>query len=357
MKLNLNCPINTTSYGYVSSFFLRELSSKCDIRHIPIHDNHPDDELLPLLKQYLGRWDFHHDAACLRIWHQHELTTFYGNGPKIGFPIFELESFSPQEIHSLTYPDALFVCSKWAKSVLESNNINNVYVTPLGYDDTIFVPDFTEKRDVTVFGNFGKFEIRKGHDVLIEAFNAAFEKDDDVLLAMMPTNLFLTKEEANSWINKYKQCKLSDKVQIIPRVRTQRMVYNIMSQIDCGVFPARAEGWNLEALECLACGKHLIITDCTGHTEFANEENSRLIKMESGFEKAIDNKFFNGHSIWRSFGRNEFDQLVNHLREVHKSNKEGSLKSNVVGANSVKQFSWRNSGQTLFNTIKKFNGE
>lgn len=337
---------------------MKELAPKCDLRHIPIYENAPDEELIPSLRPYLGRWDFHHDAACLRIWHQHELTTFYGHGKSIGFPIFELESFSPQEKHSLEYPDHLFVCSNWAKEVLERElHLSNVHVVPLGYDDNIFVPDFMGRRDVTVFGNFGKFEVRKGHDVLIEAFNKAFEKEDDVLLVMMPTNMFLTREEANSWTNKYKQCKLADKVQLIPRVKTQRMVYSIMSQIDCGVFPARAEGWNLEALECLACGKHLIITDCTGHTEFANEKNSRLINMTSGFERAIDNKFFNGTSEWRSFGKNEFDQLVQHLRDVHKSNKEGTLMSNSIGAVDAKRFSWKNSGNQLYNKLVEIVGE
>lgn len=358
MRLNLNCPINTTSYGYVSSFFMKELSNKCDLRHIPIYQNSPDDELLPHLKPYLDRWDFHHDAACLRIWHQHELTTFYGHGPSIGFPIFELEGFSSQEEHSLLYPDHIFVCSKWAKNVIESKlNRDNVYVTPLGYDDTIFIPEYSEKRDTTVFGNFGKFEIRKGHDVLIKAFNYAFEKTDDVLLVMMPTNIFLTREEAESWTNRYKKSKLGDKIQIIPRVKTQRMVYSIMSQIDCGVFPARAEGWNLEALECLACGKHLIITDCTGHTEFANEQNSKLIKMTSGFEKAIDNKFFNGSSEWRSFGDDEMEQLVYYLRKIHEKNTEGLLTTNTVGAEQAKEFSWKNSGNKLFKTIKEITGE
>lgn len=352
MNLNMFCPINTVSYGYVSSYFMRELSKLgFDIRHLPIGQTTPDELIYPEIKDILARRDFHYNAPCLKIWHQNDLSGFTGS-PKIGFPIFELEQFKDEELHSLNYPDEIIVCSEWARGVLEKNNIApDISVVPLGYDDTIFTRCNLPSPERTIFANFGKFEIRKGHDILIDAFNAAFEKDDDVVLVMMPHNFFLTKQQYTEWTDKYKKSKLGDKVELIPRLKTHSMVYNIMEQVHCGVFPARAEGWNLEALELLASGRYLIITNCTGHTEFCNSDNSMLIEMNSGYEKAYDGVFFDGRFDWPKISQDEFDQLVNHMRDVHNKNKSGDLKINDC---NVGHLTWSESAKKLSEIINAY---
>ncbi len=353
MKLNVNCPINTVSYGYVSSFFIKYLKLLgYDLRHIPIGQNSPDENLMSHINDVISRWDFHFDAPCLKIWHQDNLNSFTGSGEKIGFPIFELEDFKDQEKHNLKYPDRLFVCSEWAKQTVKNNGIDTpTHVVPLGYDHEIFKPCPLRNSDneTVVFANFGKFEIRKGHDILIEAFNQAFDKKDDVALIMMPHNYFLTPQEWNDWINKYKKSKLGDKVQIINRLKNQKMVYSIMKQCHCGVFPAKAEGWNLEALEMLAIGKHIIITNCTGHTEFCNDDNSMLIEMDSGYEKAVDNKFFFGQGRWNIFAQKQKDQLIYHMRDFYKRFRNGEVLENKA---DVEQFTWQNSALKLDKAIK-----
>ena len=56
---------------------------------------------------------------------------------------------------------------------------------------------------------------------------------------------------------------------------------------DCGLFPARAEGWNLELLEMMACGKQVIATNYSAHTEFCTKENSILIESDENIPKNI----------------------------------------------------------------------
>ena len=144
MIINLNAPINQTSYGYVSCNIIKELKSLGhDLRHIPIGHNSPDEELLPYISEALERWDYSYDAPSIKIWHQHDLNLFPGNGTKIGMPIFELENFNEVELHSLKNPDALFVCSSWAKDVILNNlpiMAGLVHVVPLGVDEEVFHP-------------------------------------------------------------------------------------------------------------------------------------------------------------------------------------------------------------------------
>ena len=358
MKINLNAPINVTSYGYVSYNILKQLKKlNHDVKHIPISQNSPDDEMLSNIKDVINKWDYHHFAPCIKIWHQHNLGAFYGKGMRIGMPIFELEQFNEMELHNLKNPDRLYVCSKWAESVIKrqvKEQENNVKVIPLGVDRDIFKECELPTVDKTIFGNFGKFETRKGHDVLPEIFNKAFEKDDDVLLVMMPHNFFLNKNETEEWIKKFKNTKIGDKIVFVGRQNSQSMVYNIMSQIHCGIFPSRAEGWNLEALELLSCGRHVIITNCTGHIEFCNKNNSLLIDMKSGYEPAKDIKFFDGRFNWKKFGKDEIYQTVEHLRSIHKKRKEGKLSLNKNGIKTSKIFSWENTAKTIVEDIECF---
>ena len=355
MNLNICCPINTLSYGYVSSFFIKELIKlEYDIRVVMIGRPSPDGDLAEFVNDVLSRQDFFYDAPCLKIWHQHDLHTYVGKRESIGFPIFELEDFKPVEKHSCGYPDYLFTCSSWGKNVLINNGLKeeNIHVVPLGFNDELFKPCQLPSDDKTIFGNFGKFEIRKGHDVLVEAFNKAFEKDDDVELMMMPHNPFLNESSLRDWVLLYKNSKLGNKISFVDRVSKQSDVYDVMKRIHCGVFPARAEGWNLEALELLACGKHLIITNCAGHTEFCNKENSRLIEMESGYETAFDGVFFDGAGRWSAFEENEMDQLVHHMREVHKERAEGRLTLNQSGVDMSSEFTWDSVTKVLDQKLK-----
>jgi glycosyltransferase involved in cell wall biosynthesis len=357
MILNINCPINTTSYGYVSANFIKELKNlNYDLRHIAISGNDPDEEIAPYIQDVLSRWDFSYDAPCLKIWHQFDLGAFYGKGVRIGFPIFELERFNNRELHSLNNPDEIFVCSDWAKQVIENNvpeKAGHTHVVPLGYDPNIFKPCPLPESDDTIFGNFGKFEVRNGHDVLVDIFNKAFEPKDNVLLVMMPSNSFMTKEETEEWVKKYKTSKMGDKIVLVGRQKTHSMVYNIMSQIHCGIFPSRAEGWNLEALELLGCGRHVIITHATAHTEFCNTENCRLVHMGSGYEPAYDGKWFHGQFEWRKIGSSEIDQMVEHMRTIHKKRLEGQLALNISGLESAKNYTWKSVAKILDSKIRK----
>ena len=341
MKLNMTCPINKTSYGYLSSYIMMNLVKLgFDVRHIPIGRNDQDQRFK------IPEGHYHLKAPSLKMWHHNDMSGFTGD-PKIGFTVFELEDLSETEAHNLSYPDKVIVPTRWAADVCLRSGVK-ASVVPLGYDPDIFLPSPPEESDNTIFFNAGKWEIRKGHDILIKAFNAAFEKDDKVTLVMMPTNGFISPEQTRAWERMYKESKLGEQVQLIPRVNTHLDVYNIMRQVDCAVFPARAEGWNMEALEMMGCGKEVIITNCTGHTGFV-DDSCRLIDMPEEFETAYDGVFFGGFSKWRKFTRNSFDQLVEYMRDVHRN--RISLKLNERAITRAKEFTWENSTKILAKEI------
>lgn len=353
--INIISPINQLGYGVTGLNIVKALSKIIDVALWPISQpqitNQNDANVVSQAIKNSHFFDY--DAPCIRIWHQHDMAQFVGRGKKIGFPIFELDHFSDTEKHNLSYVDKIFVCSSWAKTVITKNiNIDpdNVSIIPLGVDSSIFKPATVVNDGPTVFFNCGKWEVRKGHDILVKMFNDAFEEKDDVQLWLMCDNPFLSQEETKYWQNLYYRSKLGSKIRIFSRVQTQEQVYNIMSQVDCGVFPSRAEGWNLELLELMSCGKNVITTNYSAHTEFCDKNNSMLVNIQET-EKAIDNKWFFGQGNWAKISDVEINTFIEYMREIHKNKQEKTLSLNKAGISTANHFTWHNTAREIMNHV------
>lgn len=351
MNLNLFAPLNQTSYGYVSTFFFRELlKNNVDVSYFPIGPIQVEQSVIDELRDHLNEKALvKADAPCLKIWHQHDLAHFVGNGEHVGFPIFELDSFSETATSHMQSCDELVVCSQWAKQVLLNNDIIEpaIHVVPLGYDPEVFNLEFNDNSPF-IFGNFGKWELRKGHDVLVQAFNNAFTEDDDVELWLFPHNFHISENMQKSWEGYYYNSKLGSKIKIFPRLSTQQDLAKYMKKIHCGVFPSRAEGWNLEALECLACGKHVIATDYSAHTEFLSDRYASLIKLNER-EDAFDGVFFKGDGRWASWTKDGIDELT----EAMKTSYKNGPSINQEGLSAASEFTWQKSTQKLIKVLRR----
>ena len=352
--INLISPINQLGYGIASLNIAKSLSKLTDIAlwviGSPQVTSQEDADIISQCIKNAQLPDF--NAPCIRIWHQHDMSQFVGKNKHIGFPIFELDKFSNIENHHLSSLDKIFVCSSWAKRIILDNiqiSDSNVSVIPLGVDSSIFQPTHNENGP-TIFFNCGKFEIRKGHDILVDLFNKAFDHNDNVELWLMCENPFLSENETKEWHQKYYRSKLGSKIKMIPRLDTQQEVYNIMKNIDCGIFPSRAEGWNLELLECMACGKNVITTNYAAHTEFCNQQNAHLVNI-SETEPARDNKWFFGQGNWAKIGNNEIEQFIQYMKEIHNKKQTGSLTINHNGISTASEFSWKNTAEAILTNV------
>jgi glycosyltransferase involved in cell wall biosynthesis len=360
MDINLVAPINTLGYGVVGcNIFKSLLSGGNTVSLFPIGnvDWPSDNSLQKNINDSIRRAEFYNNKSpSVRIWHQYQLDMFPGNGPRIGWPIFELNKFNDREKHNLSSVDKLIVCSDWAKQVVEDNGINvPVSVAPLGVDPSIFFVDVAERatraywqKDTTVFINMGKWEKRKGHNELIAAFCDAFNPGDNVELWMINDNPFIGHENFE-WKKKYADTKMVGHIKFFPRLETHEQIRKIYNHADCGVFPSHAEGWNLEIPELMACGAHIIATNYSGHTQFLTESNSLLLDV-TGMEPAVDGKWFNGQGDWATFDNN---QLVEHMKNIHRKKQSGELGLNIEGIQTVKNLTWSNTVDNIIECLKE----
>jgi glycosyltransferase involved in cell wall biosynthesis len=359
MIMNLQCVANNLGYGVAGLNllkFLMDAGHEVSLFHIPSKGVWRTDQEVPKsVHRYLEAAEnrsesYDSNAPSIRMWMQNDLAHRIGRGVHVGFPFFELTRFTDAEYHHIEYVDRVFVASSWAKGVINSQFPGKeVHVVPLGVDRTIFNEHMPEggnvlESDHTVFFNVGKWEIRKGHDVLLEAFTRAFDHTDKVILKMACNNPFIGSLN-QQWVGEYRK-RLGDRVRIEPRLTDQSAVSKLMVEADCGVFPARAEGWNLDLLETLSVGTHAIATNYSAHTEYVDNKNCRLIEV-TDLDSAEDGIWFHGQGEWAKMGEDQIEQLVVHLRDVHRLKQIGQLGRNNAGIETAKRFSWANSAKAF----------
>ena len=351
-KLNLMCPIGHTGYGITSFNIYKSLRKNVDITLFPIGQSSIDDQAFAqnIINDVNKQVAFNKQNPCFKIWHQFDLASRVGNGSFGALTFFEVDKLKPVEINMINNLDYIFVASQWAKQILLDNNITiPIHISRLGVDPDIFnneVNNTVKKEDKYIFLNIGKWEIRKGHDILVELFNQAFTKNDNVELWMLNNNPFLNEKETKVWIDLYKNSQLGDKIKILPRIDSHKNLAKLIALSDCGIFPARAEGWNNEVPEMFAVNKPVILTNYSAHTEYSNKDNSFLIDI-TNLSPAIDDKFFDGYGNWANFSSDQYEQAVSHMRFVYKNN----IRTNPSGLETAKFLTWDNTAQSIYNKI------
>lgn len=351
-KLNLSAPINSLGYGVVGLNLLKYLSKSIDIALALIGGvevNQEDSNLVQNAIDKATTFEGFNGAPCLRVWHEFALAERVGNGPTFAFPFFEINKFDQRRISHLNSVDNIIVASKWAEKILHDNlQSATTHVVPLGVDSSIFTHGPHKITDKCVFFNCGKWEKRKGHDVLLEMFKEAFPDKQDVELWMMCSNPFLPQKTRSEWERYYKS---DPRVRLFDRVQTQEEVAKVMASTNCGIFPSRAEGWNLELLEMMSMGKHIIATDYSAHTEFCNNKNCDLIEI-TNLEKAKDGIFFDGSvGEWASLDERAIKQGVVQMKSFYSQWKSDRSIINEEGIKTGKELSWTSTANLLEEVI------
>lgn len=349
MQLNFVAPINTLSYGVCGTNFAVELSKKCELSLFPVNEFNiecPSNHIDSIRESVIRAAKYNPKAPSVRLWHQHNLALHAGT-PRIGFPIFELDDFTDVEKHHIEAMDAIFVCSNWAASIIKNRTSQeNVYVVPLGVDSTLFTPQ-PLPNGPTSFLITGKWEVRKAHEVVASVLDKFADRDIKVILAC--ENPFCSQDENNSWLSLFR--KLGDKVISAPRYPTQEEYSKLYSIADCILSPSRAEGWNLPVLEAMSCGRHVITTNYSAHTEFCNNTNSMLIDINE-LTTAHDGKFFkSGVGKWARIGKSQTTQMEEYINDIINKKESGNLKINQAGINTALKYSWSNVSSIFLESV------
>lgn len=335
--INYKAPINTLGYGVCGFNIYKSLyKMNSGINLYPLGGTiniRPTKEEVEVLQNGLDNANRAYISArpSLTVWHEHSLHEVIYSRHTVGaLSFFETFPLTERQVANINSVDMFFVSSEWAKQVCLGSGVDEkhvkVKVVPMGVDPIKFYPRPYDKHPETRFFNMGKIEIRKGHDILCDIFNKAFTPKDNVKLYISWDNPFLSDTEKSEWESMYKNSPLGPNIYFLPRLDSDVEVANLMGNMDFGIFPTRAEGFGLPILEMISCGRKIITTDYSAHTEFCNENNSWRTKITE-YEDAIDGKWFNGQQKWAALLESNIDEMVDFLREAHKLKQSNSLPS------------------------------
>jgi glycosyltransferase involved in cell wall biosynthesis len=205
-----------------------------------------------------------------------------------GYVFFE-SALLPNAISHAARYDGIFCGSSWCRQRLRESGIDHGTLLVQGVDHGVFHPPSEPTTPsvgtLRIFSG-GKFEFRKGHDIVIAAFRQLLDIHPRARLVCawrnylpatigsmkqsphvrLPEGHFDTQEDFFHALLRQNGIP-GENFEIIPAL-SQPALADIMRSTDLGVFPNRCEGGtNLVLMEYLACGRPVVASGATGHAD------------------------------------------------------------------------------------------
>jgi glycosyltransferase involved in cell wall biosynthesis len=216
---------------------------------------------------------------------------------RVGYAVFENDVMA-RRIASDTLRGLDFVATacRWCEDALRDAGLTSVATILHGVDADRFNPGRAIRRrhhDRFVIYSGGKFEFRKGQDVVVRAFQAFAERHPDALLVANWHNLG-PRSAGTMLASPYWPFNAADgepvgdslhrwlaktgvdlrRVELVPPLPNEELA-RVYGESDVGLFPNRCEGaTNLVLMEYMACGRAAVCTDFSGHRDILNDTNS-----------------------------------------------------------------------------------
>lgn len=264
-------------WGVCSKYLIQELGKLCTFRHGICKGRMDGTLFMPIADHDLN--PAHCGVSAPRT---------------LGLCFFEYP-LGPKALENSKLYDLIFCGSTWCKERLAERGIHNTEVLIQGVDHEIFKPMASKRphhfEDEFWIFSGGKFEYRKGQDIVLAAFKLLAPKYPKMRLVTLWQNLWpqLCHSMAESKHIKFewRGATWNDQIDHLCRVNglsslntchggmgTQAQVAELMNATDLGVFPNRCEGGtNLVLMEYLACGKPAIATTGHGHDDIYTGHN------------------------------------------------------------------------------------
>ena len=300
MKLLLELPLNSLSFGNVSINILRELHKKnIEIGLFPTGEINVDSfELTDDFKKYLedavnNRFSFlDHDIPSLKLWHLNGSEN-KKNKNQFLYTFYECNQPTNVEVAIARNQEKTIFSSQYAKNHFDSNGLNNCEAIPLGLDSSFKPTGKTYMQDRIHFGLMGKYESRKHTQKIIRSWLKKYGNNNKYLLTCCITNPFFKPEQMQGLINQTLNGEHYNNINFLPHLATNKEVNEYLNSIniDLGGLSG-GEGWNLPSFNATCLGKWSVVLNATSHKDWANENNSILVEP-SGQMPVYDGVFFN----------------------------------------------------------------
>jgi hypothetical protein len=340
MSLAFNLPINSVSFGQISTLILRELyNSKVNVGVLPI--GNVDLSTQSDLNQEFANWlqqsinssleTFNRKNKIFKLWHLNGSFESYSN-EQVLLSFYELDQPTKVELNTVKNNHKVLFSSKETVDTFKNLGCKNVEYIPLAFDKYNFnrIDKSYFVDDRIVFNLVGKLEKRKHHLKLIKLWAQKFGNNKKYALQCSIFNPFMKPEDQNSLIAQTLEGKTYFNINFLPFMGQNKIYNDYLNSSNIVLGMSGAEGWGLPEFHSVAMGKYAVIMNAHGYKSWANENNSILVEPSSKIE-AYDGMFFHKGAPYNQgniydFNEEEFIngcELAIKKVESDKVNKEG----------------------------------
>jgi glycosyltransferase involved in cell wall biosynthesis len=261
--------------------------------------------------------------------------------------------------------DMFIAISRWNADYLKSLEVGPTYLCHQGIDSSLFHPgpgsDLYGDRFIIFSG--GKFEFRKGQDIVLAAYKRFREKHPDALLVACWQNLNkltpaafalaghvdTVPEEAQEYGLEITPWLLKQGLppgSFIDLPFTPNMFMPpVLRDCDIALFPNRCEGGtNLVAMEAMACGVPTYVSYNTGQKDLVDLIGCGALRTQRPVKPTI------AMQTVQDWGESDADELVSAMERVYANRAEARREAATVAVR-MKDWEWGGLNEKLLQIV------
>lgn len=298
------------------------------------------DGLIDDLKQLEPRADSIHVAAgTADLWGR------VGAGRKVGYTMLEVDGIPKDWVEATKKMDEIWVPTEFNRQTFEESGVTKpIQVIPLGVDTDHFNPEIRPYRrfDDFIFLSVSTWGERKAPEILLQAFNAEFGRDDGVALLFVCTH----RDPAVDVMAEIDRLRLDrGRAPIIISFNPSLEGYQMGSlyrSADAFALATKGEGWGMPILEAMACGLPVITTGWSGQTAYFDDSVGYPIEVQT-MEPAIAKcEYYEGFN----WALPDLEHLRAQMRHVFENRAEAEAKGRAAATRAA-SLSWRASAEKV----------
>jgi len=202
-----------------------------------------------------------------------------GGDYKVGWTMIEVDKISQRWVRACNAMDEVWVPTPLqAQGFRESGVTKPIYVVPLGFDVSRYMPTFLP----AIYHGEHKFRFisvswwqqRKRWDLLTRAFEEEFGSDKEVGI-IYKTMSDLPEGSAVDQIQQWVGKRLDDQLALVEGAFPWWELVMMLRSSHAFVLPTAGEGWGCPPVQALACGLPVIVTDCQGPGEVLRDDDGK----------------------------------------------------------------------------------
>lgn len=285
------------------------------------------------------------DESGAMIWHEQPKEAWLKSNfsKNIAIVPFETTKIPRSWIKRINSFDGLIVpCQQNIDAFRASGVTIPIELVHWGYEPALWSHIERPERETFTFGTMGALSLRKGTDVLIDAFREAFPPHiTDVRLICKtshPHYPFMVKDKRIE-------------VQMSP-TSYEELKETFFKRVDCFVFPTRGEGAGMPPMEAMATGLPVIVTGWSGPLEYMTPEVGWLIDHTMSPAKDFSNVIYKEDcGEWAEPSK---EHLIELMRYAYNNRKEVKEKGKKAAEHMKENWTWEKKIAMFHDALSKF---